>query len=128
MLNIVLICVVVKYFVPCRVVNRALSLLYWLHSMADLSRDDILKLARLSKLELTNEEVERFTREIEAVVDFVEQLQTADVSGLEPTNQVTGLSNVIRADETRKYSSQADLLKNLPDREGDYIKVKRMIS
>lgn len=96
--------------------------------MADLSREDILKLAQLSKLELTDEEVERFTGEIEAVVAYVEQLQTADVSGLEPTNQLTGLSNVTRSDEVGQYSSQAELLKNLPDREGDYIKVKRMIS
>lgn len=95
--------------------------------MADLTRDDILKLARLSKLELTEEQVERFRIELEEIVGYVEKLQSVDVAGLEPTNQVTGLTNVTRPDEIIEYASQEELLKNLPDREANYIKVKRMI-
>ncbi len=96
-------------------------------SMAHLSRDDVLKLARLSKLELTEEQLEKYTKEIDAIVAYVELLQAVDVSDLEPTNQVTGLVNVTRTDEVKEYASQIELLKNLPDSENDQIKVKRMI-
>lgn len=95
--------------------------------MAHLSKEDILKLAKLSKLELTPEEIEKFQSEIEAILGYVDQLQAVDVSGLEPTNQVTGLTNVMRPDEIRQYAEQAELLKNLPKRESGQIKVNRMI-
>ena len=67
--------------------------------MADLTNDDVLKLAKLSKLELTDEQLEKFRVEMESIVEYVEQLQAVDVSGLKPTDQVTGLTNVMRSDE-----------------------------
>lgn len=95
--------------------------------MAKLSREDVLKLARLSKLDLTDEQLDKFRGELEAIVGYVDQLQNADVKGLEPTNQVTGLVNVTRKDEIEDYASRADLLKNLPASEDGHIKVNRMI-
>jgi aspartyl-tRNA(Asn)/glutamyl-tRNA(Gln) amidotransferase subunit C len=95
--------------------------------MAHLTTEDILKLAKLSKLELTNEQVEKFRTEIEEIVGYFDVLQSVDVEGLLPTNQVTGLTNVLRPDEVREYAGQEALLKNLPDREGNQIKVNRMI-
>ncbi len=96
--------------------------------MAKLSRDDILKLARLARLELTEEEIDQFANEISTILGYVEQLQQVDLSGLEPTYQVTGLKDVTRPDEVKNYGpNQEDLLKNLPARDSDYIKVKRII-
>jgi aspartyl-tRNA(Asn)/glutamyl-tRNA(Gln) amidotransferase subunit C len=96
--------------------------------MADLSRDDVLKLARLARLDLTGEEIELYAKELTAILHYVEQLQQVDVSGLEPTNQVTGLTNVTRADEIIDYGYvPKELLKNVPHVQDDHIKVKRMI-
>ena len=96
--------------------------------MADLTRDDVLKLAQLARLRLTDEEVERYQRELVEILKYVEQLDDVDVSGLEPTSQVTGLTNVTRADEEKDYGYAAlDLLKNVPQVENDQLKVKRMI-
>lgn len=95
--------------------------------MADLTREDILKVARLSKLELTEEQITQYQKEIQAIVEYVEHLRAADVKGLEPTNQVSGLTNATRSDEVREFASAVDLLKNLPDQENGQIKVKRMI-
>jgi aspartyl-tRNA(Asn)/glutamyl-tRNA(Gln) amidotransferase subunit C len=95
--------------------------------MAQLTTEDVLKLARLSKLELTDDQLSRFRDELQAIVGYVEQLQSVDVEGLEPTNQVTGLQNATRPDEIREYVSPEELLKNLPAREGDQIKVNKMI-
>lgn len=95
--------------------------------MAKLSNDDVLKLARLSKLELTEEQLNRFKTELEKIVDYVEQLQDVDVTGLEPTYQLTGLTNVMRPDEIREYSPREELLKNVPEQEAGSIKVKRVL-
>jgi aspartyl-tRNA(Asn)/glutamyl-tRNA(Gln) amidotransferase subunit C len=95
--------------------------------MAELSNEDILKVAKLSNIELTDEEVAKFKQELGSIVGFVEQLQSVDVSGLEPTDQVTGLVNVTRPDEVVPVTDSQALLKNVPQRENDYIKVNRMI-
>ena len=96
--------------------------------MADLSRDDVLKLARLARLQLTDAEVEQFQKEISSILHYVEQLQKFDVRDLLPTNQVTGLRNVMRPDTVRDYGvTPDDLLKNAPATEDQQIKVKRVI-
>lgn len=95
--------------------------------MAKLSNEDVLKLARLSKLTLREDQLERFRRELEEIVEYVEQLQSVDVLGLEPTNQVTGLTNVMRDDVIAEYASPEELLKNAPAREGNLIKVRRVL-
>jgi aspartyl-tRNA(Asn)/glutamyl-tRNA(Gln) amidotransferase subunit C len=95
--------------------------------MAKLSNEDVLKLARLSKLELSSDQLEQFAHELEEIVEYVEQLQSVDTQALEPTYQLTGLKNITRKDEITEYASPAELLKNLPNKEGDYIKVKRVL-
>jgi aspartyl-tRNA(Asn)/glutamyl-tRNA(Gln) amidotransferase subunit C len=96
--------------------------------MAKLTREDILKLARLARLELSDDEVEEFSGELSDILQYVEQLQSVDVTGLKPTNQVTGLTNVTRKDEVRDYGYEVDSLqKNLPAAKDKQIKVKRML-
>lgn len=96
--------------------------------MAKLSREDVLKLAQLARLDLTDEEVEEFGPQLTAILDYVEILGKADVKGLKPTQQITGLTNVTRQDEIIDYGYKAkDLLKNVPKVKDDQIEVKRMI-
>jgi aspartyl-tRNA(Asn)/glutamyl-tRNA(Gln) amidotransferase subunit C len=96
--------------------------------MTELTREDILKLAQLARLGLTDEEVGEFSSELSAILQYVEQLSSVDVEGLLPTSQVTGLTNVTRPDEIKSYGYEPlDLLKNVPATESNQIKVKRMI-
>lgn len=96
--------------------------------MADLTPQDVLKLARLSRLQLTDEELHKYANELTAIVKYVEQLSNVDTKGLKPTTQVTGLKNVTRKDEIIDYKeSTEDLLKNAPARDKNYIKVKRVL-
>lgn len=96
--------------------------------MADLTRDDILKLAKLARLDLTDDEVADYATELSAILQYVAQLQSVDVDGLIPTNQVTGLTNVMRDDTPVDYGYEPlDLLKNVPTVQANQIKVKRMI-
>lgn len=96
--------------------------------MSKLTRDDVLKLARLARLELSDDEIERYRDELSDILQYVEQLQSVDYKGLKPTNQVTGLTNVMRDDEILDYGYRpADLLKNVPDVKDNQIKVKRTL-
>lgn len=96
--------------------------------MADLTRDDVLKLARLARLTISEEEVEKYRSELSAILGYFEQLQNADVTGLTPTTQVTGLKNVMREDEVIDYGvTPDDLLRIVPGKQDRHIKVKRMI-
>jgi aspartyl-tRNA(Asn)/glutamyl-tRNA(Gln) amidotransferase subunit C len=96
--------------------------------MAKLTRDDVLKLARLARISLSDDEVAEFSEELSAILQYVEQLSSVDVAGLKPTNQVTGLTNVMRDDEIIHYGYEpADLLKNVPAVQDNQLKVKRMI-
>lgn len=96
--------------------------------MSKLSRNDVFKLARLSRISVTDEEADSLAEELSAILGYVEQLNDVDTNGLEPTNQVTGLTNVMRKDEVIDYGYKPkDLLKNVPQVHQDLIKVKRMI-
>lgn len=96
--------------------------------MAKITSEDVLKLARLSKLTLTESELIEFTAEISRIMHYIDQLSEVDVTGLQPTAQVTGLTNVTRDDEILDYKiTNKDLLKNLPARKDNYIKVKRIL-
>lgn len=96
--------------------------------MANLSRDDVLKLARLARLQLTEEEIPKYQKEISAILEYVEQLQQADVDTLEPTYQVTGLKNVGRTDEVLDYGvDHTALFQNAPQMAGKHLKVKRIL-
>ncbi|MEO6761038.1 MAG: Asp-tRNA(Asn)/Glu-tRNA(Gln) amidotransferase subunit GatC [Candidatus Saccharimonadales bacterium] len=96
--------------------------------MAILTRDDVLKLAQLARVDLSSDEADSFVGEFNEILRYVDQLQSVDVAGLEPTSQVTGLTNVMRKDEIIDYGyNPLDLLKNVPKTESNQLKVKRMI-
>lgn len=96
--------------------------------MADLSRDDVLKLAQLARLDVSDAEADSFVPELSAILGYVEQLQNVDIADLMPTNQVTGLQNVMRDDTPIDYGYEpSDLLANAPKTEKQMLKVKRMI-
>lgn len=102
-------------------------MIYWVE-MAKLSVGDVLKLAQLSKLRLSEEELSRFSAELGEILKYIETLADVDTGGLEPTIQVTGLENVTRPDELIDYEASPDrLLSNVPSVEAGQIKVKRVI-
>ncbi len=96
--------------------------------MSKLSKDAVLKLAHLSRLKLTDEEIERFRVELASILDYVQMLDKVDIKGLEPTYQVTGLKNVMRSDEVKDYQAKPDdLLKGAPAVEKNQFKVRRVL-
>lgn len=67
--------------------------------MAKLSKADVLHVAKLAKLELTEKEVEKFQDQLSSVIDQISELAEVDTSSVTETSQTTGLENVFRTDE-----------------------------
>lgn len=96
--------------------------------MSKLSREQIVKLAHLSRLSLSDSEIESMISELSAILDYVERLDEVDVEGLNPTYQVSRLQNVMRDDTVAPSPASAEaLLELVPQRKDNYIKVGRMI-
>ena len=96
--------------------------------MSNISIDEVKKLAHLSRISMTDEELKEFTTQIDDILGYVKKLEAVDTSGVEPTSQVTGLTNVARTDEQKDYKvTPAELIANTPDSEDGYIKTKRII-
>ena len=99
-----------------------------IRTMGSITKDNVIKIAQLSRPHLSDEEVTKYQKELEEILHYVEKLQAADTTGLKPTYQITGLQNVMRADVEIDYgTTKKDLLKNAPDSEDGHFKVKRMV-
>ncbi|MDO8593069.1 MAG: Asp-tRNA(Asn)/Glu-tRNA(Gln) amidotransferase subunit GatC [bacterium] len=94
-----------------------------------LSKDEIQHIAKLARLELTDAELEKYGGQLSAVLSYIDQLKEVDVTGAEPTAQVTGLENVLRDDEVSDWADdeRQAALKQAPESENGFIKVKRVI-
>lgn len=97
-------------------------------NMSKITVEEVLKLARLSHLHLSEEEAKKYAQEIEKILAYIEQLQAIDTEGLEPTSQVTGLVNVSRPDEVGDYGlTPEELIAGTPSSHDRYIKVDRVL-
>ncbi len=96
--------------------------------MTNISRDDVLKLARLSSLELAEDEIDGLRADIERILAYVEQLDELDTEGVEPAYQVTGLTNVMRDDKVEESPvARQTLLALAPEQQDNHIKVKKVL-
>jgi aspartyl-tRNA(Asn)/glutamyl-tRNA(Gln) amidotransferase subunit C len=96
--------------------------------MTKITTDDVLYVARLAKIALRDDEAAKFTKELDAILGYVQQLDAVDTTGLQPTYQVTGLTNITRNDAIIDYGThQQDLLKNVPRTRDGYIEVPKVL-
>lgn len=91
-----------------------------------LTKEDVLRIAELAHMGLSEEEIAKFGDQLSSVLEYVDRLSKVDVAGLEPVGHVTGVSNVLRLDEVHPCAKEVRdaLLAAAPAREGDLIKVK----
>lgn len=96
--------------------------------MTKISIDDVKKLALLSRISISDKKAKQLSGQLANILDYVSVLNDIDTSGLEPTSQVTGLTNVERKDTETDYGTNREqLLANTPYKEKGYIKVKRVL-
>lgn len=94
-----------------------------------LTKQEIEHVAKLARLELTEEEIEKYGAQLSGVLSYIDQLKEVDTTGIEPTAQVTGLENSWREDVVEDWQEEGRkaALKLAPDLEGDQLKVKRVL-
>ena len=93
-----------------------------------ITKDLIRHIAKLARINLTEKESEKFTRQMGDIVGFVEKLNQLDTAGVPETNQVNGMQNILREDEVKKFENMKELIacSNQPI-EDNQIKVKKSI-
>jgi len=94
-----------------------------------VSEEEVRHIAKLARIELSGEEVNRFAKEISDVLGYVEQLGEVDTEGVEPISQVTGKINVFRDDVAKDADEETKniMAKNYPDSQDGYIRVKQVM-
>lgn len=96
--------------------------------MSSISDEEVLNLAKLSGLGLSQKEIAEYKDYLETVLEYVDKLQALDLSEYEPTYQVTGLANVFRDDEVEEEQiPRSELVKNIKTFKKGYIEVPRII-
>jgi aspartyl-tRNA(Asn)/glutamyl-tRNA(Gln) amidotransferase subunit C len=88
-----------------------------------ITRDEVLHVARLARLELTDDEVDRFTEQLSAILEAVAKVSELDLSDVEPTAHPLDLVNVWAEDEPRPSLTVEEALANAPDRHDGFFKV-----
>ena len=88
-----------------------------------IEREDVLHVARLAKLALTEEELDRLGRELNAILDAVGKVSELDLADVPPTSHPLDLTNVFGLDEPRESLPLEEALANAPEREGDFFRV-----
>jgi len=92
-----------------------------------ISRQDVEHVARLSRLALTDAELERMREQLSGILAYIDKLRALDTASVEPTSHAVPLVNVMRDDETRPCLSQDEALANAPERRGEYARVPKII-
>jgi len=92
-----------------------------------ISREEVLHVAKLARLELSSEEIERLTDQLSNILSYVEKLNQADTKQVEPTSHVMSISNVFREDRARPSLPVEKALENAPDSEGAFFRVPKII-
>ena len=88
-----------------------------------ITRDEVVHVAKLARLELTEEELDRFAGQLDAILEAVGKVSELDLADVEPTLHPLELSNVWAADEPRPSLPADEALANAPDREDDAFRV-----
>jgi len=88
-----------------------------------ISRDEVLHVAQLARLALTDEEVERLGGQLDAILEAVAKVSELDLSDVEPTSHPLDLVNVWGDDEPRPSLPLDEALVNAPEREGGFFRV-----
>jgi aspartyl-tRNA(Asn)/glutamyl-tRNA(Gln) amidotransferase subunit C len=88
-----------------------------------IERDQVLHVARLARLRLTEEEIERMTRELSTILDHIDKIGELDLDDVEPTSHVVEIENVLREDVPRPSMPRERALEGAPDAAADGFRV-----
>ena len=85
------------------------------------------KIAELARLSLKPEEKKKLEKDLGAILEYVQKLNTLDTQNVEPTSHVLDMENVFRADEVKPAATRDEALEHAPSREGKFFKVPKVV-
>ena len=92
-----------------------------------ISKDDVIKVAELARLEFKEEETQLFTEQLGNILEYIEKLNELDTENVEPTSHVLDISTPLRDDKVVKWLSIEEVLQNAPESEDDFFVVPQVI-
>ena len=92
-----------------------------------LNRKDVEHVALLSRLELSETELDKFTGQLDAILEYIDVLNQVDTSAVEPMAHVLEIRNVMRADQVQPSLPREAALQNAPDAEDGFFKVPKIV-
>ncbi len=92
-----------------------------------ITREEVLHVARLARLSLSEGEVDRLKEQIGNILDYIRQLDALDTRDVVPTSHAVEMGTPFRDDVVRPFGDKESLLANAPDRHGDFFRVPRII-
>ena len=92
-----------------------------------IDKKTILKIAKLSKIKLKENEIEEFTNNLSSILDWVEQLNETDTDNIEPLNNVSSSKLPLREDKTVSNNSSNQVLNNAPEKVEEYFIVPKVV-
>ena len=95
--------------------------------MNRITEDQVKKVAELARLKLDNNQVKHHAKQIEKILDYINQLEKVDTNEVPSTTRAIEVINVVRSDANNKFENRDELLNLAPDRENDFFKVPKII-
>ncbi|NSL53026.1 Asp-tRNA(Asn)/Glu-tRNA(Gln) amidotransferase subunit GatC [Calidifontibacillus erzurumensis] len=95
--------------------------------MSRITIEQVKHVAHLARLAVTDEEAEKFTKHLDAIIEYAELLNELDTENVEPTTHVLDIKNVLRDDQPRSWLTQEEALKNAPDQKDGQFRVPSII-
>ena len=92
-----------------------------------VSTDDVKYIAKLSKLKISDENLEKMTNDMSNIVEFANTLSNIDITGVKPTDHILDIKNVFRKDEAKDSVKRDDILKNAPESQGGCVSVPKVV-
>ena len=92
-----------------------------------IDRKTVENVAKLARLQLTGEELDRYGKQLGAILDYIAKLEKLDVAGLEPLAHAVDTDNVFREDVPRPGLPREAALQNAPEKTGDFFIVPKII-
>ncbi len=91
-----------------------------------ISKEDTQHVAKLARLNLTEEEVDKFSRQLGDILGYVEQMNEIDTTNVQPMAHPFDVVNVMREDEVIYKNTKEELMQNAPDEEDGFFKVPKI--
>ena len=95
--------------------------------MNRITEDQVKKVAELARLKLDNNQVKHHAKQIEKILEYINQLEKVDTNGVPSTTRAIEVINVLRSDANNKFEDRDELLNLAPARENDFFKVPKII-